>query len=89
MHIRIDEIRQMVAASRDGLEPRQKATLDIGCWLVLSTLGVGLQLGRWSAWSMLVAAGGYAIWVLAYSEATVLATRRQRRESAPRLAASD
>ena len=86
---RIDEIQDMVAASRDGLEPRQRATLDIGCWVVLSTLAVGLQLGGWSAWTVLVAAGGYLVWVLAYSEASVHATRRERGERAPRLAVSD
>ncbi|TMC83276.1 MAG: hypothetical protein E6J06_08980 [Chloroflexi bacterium] len=89
VHKQIDEIRQMAVESRDGLEPRQKATLDVGCWLILSTLAVGLQLGRWSAWSVLAAAGGYMIWVLAYSEATVQATLRQREKRAPRLAASD
>jgi hypothetical protein len=86
MLTRIDEIRDLVAASRGVLEPRQRATLDIGCWVVLSTLAIGLQLGGWSAWTVLVAAGGYLVWVLAYSEASVHATRRQR---APRLAASD
>ena len=75
---RIGEIREMVAAGREGLEPRQRTTLDIGSWLVLGTLGLGLQVGRWSAWSVLVAAVGYVIWVLAYSEATVQAARRQR-----------
>src|SRR5438552_18244672 len=75
---RIGEIREMVAAGREGLEPRQRMTLDIGSWLVLGTLGLGLQVGRWLAWSVLLAAVGYVIWVLAYSEATVQAARRHR-----------
>ncbi len=79
MRRRIDEIQQMVVAGREGLEPRQRATLDIGCWLVVATVGLGIQLGGWSVWSVLVAAAGYVIWVLAYSEATVQAARRQRR----------
>jgi hypothetical protein len=74
----LDEVQQILAASREGLEPRQRTTLDIGCCLVLGTLGIGLQLGRWSAWSVVVAAVGYVLWVLAYSEATVQAERRQR-----------
>lgn len=86
---RIDEIHDLVAASREGLEPRQRATLDIGCCVVLSTLAIGLQLGGWSAWTVVVAAGGYLVWVLAYSEASVHATRRERGDRAPRLAASD
>jgi hypothetical protein len=84
-----DEVRDVVVASREGLEPRHRTTLDIGCWLVVATLGLGLQLGGWSVWSVLVAAAGYVIWVLAYSEATVQAIRRQRAELMPRLPVSD
>jgi hypothetical protein len=75
---RIDQISEMVAATRHDLERRQRATLDIGCCLVLSTLGLGLQVGGWSAWSVLIASGGYLLWVVAYSEATVQVARRQR-----------
>lgn len=86
---RSSEIRQVVTASRDGLERHQRATLDLGGWLVLSVLGLGLQLGRWSVWSVLPASGGYLIWVLAYSEATVQATRRRRGDRSPRSASGD
>ena len=83
---RVDEILDTVGASGEGLEPRQRATLDIGCCLVLGTLGLGLQLGGWSAWSVAVATAGYLVWVVAYSEATVQASLRQRRERDTRLA---
>jgi len=76
------------------LDQRQRATLDIGSWLIMGTLGVGLQLGRWPAWSVLLATAGYLTWVLAYSEATyseatVQFTRRRRVERSLRLAVSD
>jgi hypothetical protein len=71
------------------LDQRQRATLDIGSWLIMGTLGVGLQLGRWPAWSVLLATAGYLTWVLAYSEATVQFTRRRRGERSLRLAVSD
>lgn len=69
----------MFAAGRIGLDARQRTTLDIGCWLVVGTVALGLDVGGWSAWSVVAAALGYLVWVLAYSEATVQATRRQRR----------
>src|SRR5467141_3630970 len=64
----LNEVRPMVVGE---LDQRQRATLDIGSWLIMGTLGVGLQLGRWPAWSVLLATAGYLTWVLAYSEATV------------------
>jgi len=85
----VDEILQAAGASHQGLEPRQRATLDIGCWVVLGMLGVGLQIGRWSPWTVALAAAGYLIWVAAYSEATVQATLRQHAAPGPRLAGSD
>src|SRR5207253_9137420 len=75
---RFDEIREMVAAGREGLEPRQRTTLDSGSWLVLGTQGLGLQGGRWSTRSGPVAAAVYVSWVLADSVATVQETRRPR-----------
>jgi len=89
MLAQIDEILRGGGPGPEGLEPRQKATLDIGCWLVLGTVALGLQIGGWSAWSVAVAAAGYVIWVLAYSEATVQAALRQRGDLGPRLAGSD
>ena len=75
---RVDQFRSLVAASRDGLEPRQKNTLELGGWVMLAGLAFGLQVGGWPVWSVVAAAVGYVAWVLAYSEATVQATRRQR-----------
>src|SRR5690349_659429 len=75
---RVDELRLLAAASREGLESFERNTLDLGCAVVLAALAFGLQLGGWPAWSVVVAAAGYAAWVLAYSEMTVRATRRQR-----------
>ena len=85
----LQEIRQMISAGRHNLERGQRATLDIGSWLVLGTLGLGLQVGHWPLWTVILALGGYALWVVAYSEATVQATRRQRGERALRLVVSD
>jgi len=84
---RFDALRGLVAAGRDGLEPFERKTLDLGCGVVLGALAFGLQLGGWPAWSVVVAAAGYAAWVLAYSEMTVRATRRQQERRA--LALSD
>jgi hypothetical protein len=56
--------------------PGEKGTLEAGSWIVLGTLGLGLELGRWPAWTALAAAGGYMLWVVAYSEATVQVRRR-------------
>jgi hypothetical protein len=59
--------------TRERLEPYQKLTLEIGSAVVLGTLAVGLQFGHWSPWAALAAFGGYLVWVIAYSEATVRA----------------
>ena len=59
------------------LEPRQKLTLEVGTWVVLSALVFGVQLGRWPAWSALAAVDGYLLWVVLYSEATVQVSRRR------------
>ena len=64
------------------LSPRQRTTLEIGSSAVLGMLAAGLQLGNWSLWSVPVALTGYYVWVIAYSEATVRAARRDRRASA-------
>jgi hypothetical protein len=79
----------MIVAGRQDLERGQRATLDIGSWLVLGTLGLGLQVGHWPVWTAALAVAGYVIWVLAYSEATVQVIRRQRGERGLRLVVSD
>lgn len=53
------------------LEPRQRRTLEVGSYVVLSGLGVGLQAGGWPVWSALGAAAVYAGWVVLYAEVTV------------------
>jgi hypothetical protein len=58
-----------------GLEAGEKGTLDLGSLIILGTLGFGLQFGRWPAWAALAAVGGYFVWVVGYSEATVQARR--------------
>lgn len=60
----------------EGFLPGEKATLELGSCIVLSTVAFGLQFGRWPAWSAAVAVGGYLAWVVVYSEATVQARRR-------------
>lgn len=61
-----------------ALEARQKATLDIGCALVVSALAAGIEIGGWPLWSALLAAAGYAAWVIVYSEVTVQVELRRR-----------
>lgn len=53
------------------LEPRQRRTLEVGSYVVLSGLGVGLQAGGWPLWSAVGAAAVYASWVVLYAEVTV------------------
>lgn len=72
---RFESVRLAARAVSAQLEPRQKLTLEVGSWVVLSALGLGLQFGRWSIWSALIALGGYLVWVVIYSEATVQVTR--------------
>jgi hypothetical protein len=69
--------QQPDAASDARLAPGERGTLEVGSGVVLGALGVGLQFGRWPAWTALVAVGGYLTWVVIYSEATVQ-TRRWR-----------
>jgi hypothetical protein len=47
----------------------------MGSGVVLGALGLGVQFGRWPAWTALIAVGGYLTWVVIYSEATVQAKR--------------
>lgn len=58
-----------------GLTRRERGTLDLGSGVVLGALGLGVQFGRWPAWTALIAVGGYLTWVVIYSEATVQAKR--------------
>jgi hypothetical protein len=60
---------------RTTLKVRERNTLEIGACIVLTSLGVGVQFGRWPEWSALVALGGYVTWVALYAEATVQARR--------------
>jgi len=57
------------------LKVRERNTLEIGACIVLTSLGVGVQFGRWPEWTALVAVGGYVTWVALYAEATVQARR--------------
>jgi hypothetical protein len=61
------------------LAPGERNTLEIGSCVVLSLLGLGLQLGEWPAWSALAAGAGYLAWVMLYAEVTVQARRRELR----------
>jgi hypothetical protein len=58
-----------------GLTRGERGTLDVGSAVVLGALGLGVQFGRWPAWTALIAVGGYLTWVVMYSEATVQARR--------------
>lgn len=58
-----------------GMTPGERGTLDVGSGVVLGALGLGVQFGRWPAWTALIAVGGYLTWVVIYSEATVQAKR--------------
>ena len=67
---------QAVAKAAPAYGPGEKGTLEVGSWIVLGTLGLGVEFGRWPAWTALAAAAGYMVWVVAYSEATLQARRR-------------
>src|SRR5690349_14494576 len=60
---------QAVAERASAYGPGEKGTLEVGSWIVLGTLGLGVQFGRWPAWTALAAAAGYVLWAVAYSEA--------------------
>lgn len=62
-----------------GVSSRQRFTLEVGSSVLLSAVLLGVQVGRWSAWSVLAAAAAYGAWVIAYSEATVQLDRRRAR----------
>lgn len=62
-----------------GLSNRQRTTLDVGSSVLFSGLVLGIEMGRWSAWSLPVVAAGYCAWVIAYAELTVQLERRHRR----------
>jgi hypothetical protein len=72
---------RVLAHGPTGFEPGELGTLEIGSGVVLGTLGVGLQLGRWPAWAALLAVGGYLTWVVAYSEVSLQAKRRRPRRA--------
>lgn len=67
---------QAIANAAPAYGPGEKGTLEVGSWIVLGTLGLGVGFGRWPAWTALAAAAGYMVWVVAYSEATLQARRR-------------
>ena len=78
---------QAVAKPAPAFGPGEKGTLEVGSWIVLGTLGLGVGFGRWPAWTSLAVAAGYMVWVVAYSEATLQARRRwpqtRRLETSP------
>lgn len=82
MGFHIRRARLLIQTSPQELEPRQKLTLEIGSCAVLSSLGLGLQLGQWPGWSALVCIAGYLAWVVIYSEATVQASKRSEKPAA-------
>jgi hypothetical protein len=64
-----------VSSAGTSLEPHQTFTLELGAVVVLTALGVGVQVGGWPLWSLFFAAAGYVCWVVMYSEATIQASR--------------
>jgi hypothetical protein len=68
---------EISTAVQTTLKVRERNTLEIGACIVLTSLGAGVQFGRWPEWSALVAVGGYVTWVALYAEATVQAKRRR------------
>jgi hypothetical protein len=65
------------AGVQTTLKVRERNTLEIGACIVLTSLGVGVQFGRWPEWTALVAVGGYVTWVALYAETTVQVKRRR------------
>jgi hypothetical protein len=58
------------------LQPGQRRTLEVGSCVVLSCLGLGLQLGGWPVWTFPAGIGVYLAWVVLYAEVTVQAKSR-------------
>ena len=75
-------LRRLDAALRSAATG-ERITLEIGFVIILVALSAGLELGRWPAWSGLVALVGYLAWTVLYSEATIQATRRQLGRNRP------
>lgn len=72
------EVRGTALEARSSLAPRQRLTLDLGSATVFGLLATGLEAGHWPAASVPVTLVGYVLWVLAYSEASIRASRRGR-----------
>ena len=65
------------------LTPAQSRTLRAGSTIVLGSVTLGLQLGRWPLWTIVLAAALYVAWTVAYAEATVQAMRRSAGKAEP------
>jgi hypothetical protein len=69
-----------------ALKPAERRTIELGSCVVLSMLGLGLEVGSWPAWSAPVAIGGYLTWVVVYSEITVQTGRMRAAARRPAIA---
>jgi hypothetical protein len=54
----------------------QSIVLQVGSFIVLGSVSLGMQAGHWPLWSPVVAAAAYLVWTVAYAEATIQAARR-------------
>jgi hypothetical protein len=52
---------QAIAQRAPAFGPGEKGTLEVASWIVLGTLGLGVEFGRWPAWTALAAAAGYML----------------------------
>src|SRR4029077_6604709 len=43
----------VIAKHTPAYGPGEKGTLQVGSWIVLGTLGLGVEFGRWPAWTAL------------------------------------
>ncbi len=68
--------RNLTSPALIRLQPGQRRTLEVGSCVVLSGLGLGLQLGGWPAWTFPAGIGVYLAWVVLYAEVTVQAKSR-------------
>lgn len=73
---------QVVSAKDPGYGAGERGTLEIASAVVLGGFGLGFQLGRWPAWSAVLAVVGYLAWVVVYSEVKVQTIRLRSARSA-------
>jgi hypothetical protein len=72
-----DAVVGLMATTTD-VSPHERLTMDLGSAIVAGALGLGMEVGRWPLWSVLLGLGGYVLWTLLYAELTVRSIKWRR-----------